>query len=349
MKTEYLLTRIVLFWSLLSVGGCGYLFGDKGVFRDGSEDYKKAPETARLQIPQGKDESALQDIYNVPKIQESLVFSGEFEVPRPTPLVAGASDEIVRIQRLGEESWAVVSMAPGQLWPQVRGFMTAAGMQVARIDARAGLMESGWLTLESAPMASRFQFRIEQGVQRGSSELHVLQMNQAGDIDNWPLVSDSLEQEAEMLQGVAQYVANSSDSAPVSMVADQAMGATGKISLQEASDGHTFIRVGLPYQRAWASLAKALEASTFEINDRDRSKGEYYVTFKGADDEEEEGWFDWLYEDDEHPLAGQTFLVNIVSESDRSVAISMVKLSGEEPLELRQEQALLSTVKSNIN
>ena len=198
-------------------------------------------------------------------------------------------------------------------------------------------------------MASRFQFRIEQGVQRGSSELHVLQMNQAGDVNSWPLISDDLEQESEMLQGVAQYVANSSDSAPVSMIADQAMGATGKISLQEASDGHTFIRVGLPYQRAWASLAKALEASTFEINDRDRSTGEYYVTYKGTDEEEEDGWFDWLYDDDEHPLAGQIFLVSMVAESDNSVAISIVKQSGEEPLELRQEQGLLSTVKSNIN
>ena len=32
-------------------------------------------------------------------------------------------------------------------------------------------------------MASRFRFRIDQGVQRGTSELHVLQMNQVGDVD----------------------------------------------------------------------------------------------------------------------------------------------------------------------
>jgi outer membrane protein assembly factor BamC len=350
MTTNNRIIRMALATALaLSTAGCGYLFGDKGVFRDKSEDYKIAPETAILQVPEGKDSSALQDIYKVPQIQDSLVLSGEFEVPRPTPLVAGASDEIVRIQKLGDNSWALVSMAPGQLWPQVRSFLTAAGVQVARVDARAGVMETGWVEFEDQSMASRFQFRIEQGVQRGNSELHVLQMNQAGDINSWPDNSDNVQQEGDMLQGVAQFVANSSDSTPVSMLADQAISASGKISLQETSSGRTFIRVGLPFERAWASLAKALQDSTFEITDRDRSKGEYYVNFLGASEEEEDGWFDWLLGDDEHPMAGQNFLVKMESESDTSVAISLFSQEETGSLEVRQEQALLVMIKGNIN
>ena len=82
-----------------------------------------------------------------------------FEVPRPAPLVAGTGDEVVRIQKLGDESWALIGVAPGQVWPQVRSFLTAADIQVARVDARAGIIESGWLTLEGQPMASRYRFR----------------------------------------------------------------------------------------------------------------------------------------------------------------------------------------------
>lgn len=197
-------------------------------------------------------------------------------------------------------------------------------------------------------MSSRFQFRIEQGVQRGNSELHVLQMNQAGDVNSWPARSDDLALESEMLQGVSQFVANSSDSAPVSMIADQAISATGKISLQEAASGRTFIRVGLPYPRAWASLARALEVSTFEITDRDRSKGEYYVTFLGADAEEDDGWFDWLFDDEDHPLAGQNFLVKMESENDTSVAINLLPLDGDASPDMRQQQSLLALIKGNI-
>ena len=343
-KVGRLATTVCL---LMLFSGCGYLFGDQGVFRDKSEDYKKSPEKPKLVVPQGKDDNALQDVYVVPAINESLVLSGEFEVPRPTPLVAGASDEIVRIQKLGNESWALVNMAPGQLWPQVRSFVAAAGVQVARVDARAGIMETNWITLENAAMASRFQFRIERGVQRGNSELHVLQMNQAGDVNQWPPQSDDLQQETDMLQGVAQYIANSADSAPVSMIADQAISASGKISLQESPDG-PFIQVGLSYQRAWASLAKALTESTFEITDRDRSKGDYYVKFLGPDVEEEDGWFDWLFDEEDDPLIDKDFLVSLTSETDTEVAIRISPVS-DVPFELRQEQALLVLIKGNIN
>ncbi|MFT5711401.1 MAG: outer membrane protein assembly factor BamC [Halioglobus sp.] len=334
--------------ALMTLSGCGYLFGDKGVFRDSSEDYKRAPETAIIKVPEGKNSEFSQEIYAIPPVEDELVLAGEFEVPRPTPLVAGASDEIVRIQKLGAESWALVALAPGEVWPQVRSFVTASGLQVLRVDARSGIMDSGWVELEGQPMASRFRFRIEQGVQRGSSELHVLQMNQAGDVNSWPLQSDNTELEGQMLQGVAQYIANSTDAASVSMVADQAMSANGKIALLEAPEGYTFVQVGLPYSRAWASLARALDKATFEITDRDRSTGVYYAKFMGSE-ADESGWFDWLLGDDEDPLIGRDFLVTMKSQDENQVSIRLQALEGTPPLKKREEQGLLSLIKGSIN
>lgn len=343
-------TRTVLMAAVLAgTSGCGYLFGDEGVFRDSSEDYKQARELPPIEVPGDKDSSALQEIYAIPPIREQLVMAGEFEVPRPAPLVAGATGDVVRIQSLGDESWALVGIAPGQLWPQVRSFMASAGIQVIRADAEAGIIDSDWLQLEGQSMASRFRFRIEQGVQRGSSELHVLQMNQAGDINSWPAQSDNVEQEGEMLRAVAQFIANSADSAPVSMIADRAMSASGKISLEEADAGYTYIRVGLPFTRAWASVAKALEDSTFEISDRDRSAGHYYVTFLGADDEEEGGWFSWLFSDDKDPLVGRSFLLTVAEDGERAVTIRLRPEDQGPPLEKQEEQNLLSLIKGNIN
>lgn len=319
------------------------------MFRDPSEDYKKSPELPVISVPEGKNSDFSQEIYAIPHVEDKLILAGEFEVPRPTPLIAGASDEIVRIQKLGDDSWALVAMAPGELWPQVRSFVTAAGLQISRVDARLGLMESGWVELDGEQMSSRFRFRIDQGVQRGSSELHVLQMNQAGDVNSWPLKSDNLEQESQMLRGIAQYIANSTDSASVSMVADQALNASGKISLQESDEGYSFIRVGLPYSRAWASLARALERATFEITDRDRSTGVYYVTFKGPDADEEGGWFDWMFDEDADPLIGRHFLVTMTKEGEQEVEIRLRSAEGEAPLGQREEQSLLTLIKGSIN
>lgn len=340
--------RAVLIALMAICTGCGYLFGNEGIFRDPSDDYKKAPELPVVAVPEDADSKELRDLYAVPPVEEALVMAGEFEVPRPAPLVAGAGEEMVRIQKLGDESWALVGAAPGQVWPQVRAFLTASGVQVARVDASAGLMETSWLQLEDREMAARFRFRIEQGVQRGTSELHVLQMNQAGDVNSWPTVSDDLDVESEMLRAVSQFLANSSDSAPVSMIAEQAISGGGKITMQESPEGYTYIRLELPYERAWASLGRALEKSGFEITDRDRSSGDYYVRLVGLADEEEEGWFDWLFPDEEHPMAGREFKVSLASLDERAVEIRLQQQNATEPLPKREEQGLLALIKGNI-
>ena len=336
--------------ALLTCSGCGYLFGDQGMFRDTSEDYKTAPEVGVVAVPEAKDSSALGEIYPIPPVEQNLVLAGEFEVPRPAPLVAGAGEEIVRIQRLGDVSWALIGVAPGQVWPQVRSFMAASGIQVARVDARAGIMESNWLTLQNAPMASRFRFRMEQGVQRGTSELHVLQMNQAGDVESWPATSDSPDQANEMLSAVAQYLANSADSAPVSMIAEQGIVASGRISMQEAPTGYTYIRLELPYNRAWASLGRALEKSTFEVTDRDRSSGTYYARFLGPDAGEEDGWLDWLWSsDDDQPLVGEAFIITMQAEGENTNTIRLRPQDDPPDFGKREEQSLLALIKGNIN
>jgi outer membrane protein assembly factor BamC len=334
-----------------TLGGCGYLFGDKGVFRDTSEDYKRAPEVPVIDVPAGKDGSALQEIYPIPDVEQGAILAGEFEVPRPTPLVAGDADQMVRIQRLGDDQWALVAQAPGQVWPQVRSFLTSAGIAVARVDARAGIMETGWLELQSQPVPSRFRIRIDQGVQRGTSELHVLQMMQAGDVQSsWPARSDNPDQESEFLQAVAQYLANSADTAQVSMVAEQAISASGKISLQETQDGEPYIALDLPYDRAWASVARSLEKSTFEITDRDRSSGEYFAVFLGRSADEEDGWFDWLWSSDEdQPHVGETFIVSVSPEGEDAVTIRLRPQDAAVRLDTREQQALLALIKGNIN
>ena len=335
--------------ALLAIGtGCGYLFGDDGIFRDPSDDYKRAPELPVVAVPEDADSKELRDLYAVPPVKESLVMAGEFEVPRPAPLVAGAGEEMVRIQKLGDERWALVGAAPGQVWPQVRAFLAASGVQVSRVDASAGLMETGWLQLEDREMAARFRFRIEQGVQRGTSELHVLQMNQAGDVNSWPSVSDDLDVEAEMLRAVSQFLANSSDSAPVSMIAEQAISGGGKITMQESPEGYTYIRLELPFERAWASLGRALENSGFEITDRDRSSGDYYARLVGLAEEGDDGWFDWLFPDEEHPMAGREFKVSVGSLEEKVVAIRLQEQNATEPLPKQEEQGLLALIKGNI-
>ena len=336
---------------LLASTGCGSIFGDQGVFRDSSEDYKKAVETPSVILPAGIDSVPLRDIYVIPKIDDKFLSQEDFEVPKPVPLSVDNGAEVVRLQKLGDESWALISRAPGQVWPQVRNFMAASGMQIALADARAGVIESNWLTVEGQPLASRFQFRMEQGVQRETSELHVLQMRQTGTATAWPAKSDDPVQAAEMLRAIAQFLADSADSAPVSMIAEQGMAASGKITMQEAPNGYAFLRLELPFNRAWASLGRALEKSSFEITDRDRSNGTYYIRFLEGGAEDEDGWWGdfWGTADDE-TLFDEVLVVFLKAQpSGTAMTITIQPQDISVPFDKRKAQELLSLIKGNVN
>ncbi|HEY6131477.1 MAG TPA: outer membrane protein assembly factor BamC [Halioglobus sp.] len=336
---------------MVSSTGCGYLGGVKNVFRDRSEDYKAAPEVPPVTIPAGMDSVTLREIYVIPQIGDDYQQQGKFDVPRPEPLSGGEGSEVVRIQKLGDDSWILIGVAPGQVWPQVRNFMSTTGMQVAYADAKTGIMDSNWVKLEGQSLASRFQFRMEQGVQRGTTELYVLQQTQqAGNVEQWPAKSDDPEQSTSMMKSVAQFMADSAESAPVSMIAEQGISAGGKITQQEAADGDTYLRLELPFDRAWASLGRALEKSSFEITDKDRSSGVYYVRYIGVAAAEKQGWWASLWSnDDAQPLIGQVFVVSMQTLPEQAVTIRLRPQDDDLSFGKREEQELLTMIKGHID
>jgi outer membrane protein assembly factor BamC len=333
------------------LSACTWLTGDKGYFRDRSDDYRKARAEPRIKVPSNMDDQALQDIYVIPPVTEDLRVTGEFEVPRPAPLIARATEEMVRVQRLGDEEWILANLAPGQLWPQIRAFLSSNSLQVARVDARAGLIETGWLRPEEGGMEERYRFRIEQGVQRNTSELHVLQMVQAGDITVWPEISSDNDRESNMLMLVAQYVANSTDAAPVSMMAQEAISSSGKVSMQEGEGEVPYLNLELPYYRAWASIERALRESSFQTRDRDRSSGLFYIRYV-ENSEDDAGWFDWLFNDNEEPdasvLTEHDFILLVTKLDEDTVRVDISR-QDKVPLTPAQSQSMLSLIKGNIN
>lgn len=342
--------RIGLLALLMSVSGCSWLMGEQGFFPDKSDAYRDARPVPALKVPEDLDNTALQEIYVIPPTRDTISASGEFEVPRPAPLVRSSADQLVRIQRLGREEWILVSLNPGQLWPQVRAFLSSGNRPVARVEARAGLIETAWLPSTDGGMEERYRFRMEQGVQRNTAELHVLQMFRAGDVTSWPEISSDLEREKVMLRDMAQFIANNAGSAPVSMMAQQSLTDGGKLSMQDDKDGEPYIRLVLPYNRAFASLERALTQSSFAVEDKNSSEGIYHVRFVPPANDEK-GWFDWLFGGDEvdHGEFGkQVYVLRLEKISEDTQRIT-VGLPDQTPLDPALAQKLLSLVKGNIN
>src|SRR5690606_23374789 len=109
------------------LSGCGALWGDQAYFRDRDGDYQKADSIDPLKVPDGMNDAELGQLYIIPEIVETdfgdIPTEHKERVPRPDPIAANALAERVKIQRLGDERWVLMNVAPGELWPRVRSFL----------------------------------------------------------------------------------------------------------------------------------------------------------------------------------------------------------------------------------
>ena len=330
-----------------SLSACSLIGWETPDDMDGN--YRDAVEIAEIEVPEGLSSDAIQQMFPIPDVTENVAVPITGKTPRPLPLTAGSQLDAVRLQSLGGENWAVVNFAPGQLWPQVRAFLVTSGIDVAGIDATGGLIDTTWVQLEGTEVGSRFRLRVESGVQRNTSELHILQQTQSGNASSldWPESSDDEALEQTMLRNIAQYIANSAETSPVSMMADQSMTGAGRIEMEESSDGVN-LNLALPFNRAWAATEKGFDDAGFRLDDKNRSAGLFYVTYLGPDGEEGGGWFSWLFgSDNDNPLIGQEYQIVLSSGDPDRVMISIVDAEGN-PLEPSVQQGLLTLLQGNI-
>ena len=95
-------------------------------------------------------------------------------------------------------------------------------------------------------------------------------------------------------------------------------------------------------------MVKGAEDADFVIDDRDRSEGLLYVTFIGPQDDEDSGWFDWLWGgEDEHPLAGRQYQIHLDRVGEE---LTLITLRGPDggAVDRRDQQALLTVLRGNI-
>jgi outer membrane protein assembly factor BamC len=272
---------------LVTIGLC-FSLGACGLFYDRGEDYRQAELSKPLKLPPGVSSETLGDKYGVPGIEKHQGLPGQFEVPPPEPISRNVGRAEIRIQSLDDKSWILMDGSPGQVWPQVRGFLNEAKMNVARSDVDQGILETEWLNPRSGNVPERYRFRIEEGVQASTAEVHVTQSTQDG-TDSWPEKSPDPARTQELIKLLAQYMANSEGKNSAVSVLAKKGGTKGKIFL-EGEGEYSHLRVQLPYDRAWGALGLALEKAGFEIEDSSQNVNKFWASYVPPQTEKP-GWF----------------------------------------------------------
>ncbi len=230
----------------------------------------------------------------------------------------------VTLKREGDERWLVIQSTPQVVWPNVVSFWQENGILLVEQDPTVGVMKTGWLEnradiesdfitrnirkvfdgIYSAATRDQYRVRLEDGDEPGTTELFLtqygmeekIQTGTTGEAQNSVWVSRGSDPglEAEMLRRLMIHLGVKEQRAQ-SQVAKQA-GKDVKRSELVRNSRETKLMISESFAKSWRLTGLALDRVGFAVEDRDRSKGVYYVRYNDpmADVETEDGWLSKL-------------------------------------------------------
>ncbi|MDP3977305.1 MAG: outer membrane protein assembly factor BamC [Pseudomonas sp.] len=297
-----------------STGGCGWIYGEDGYFRDRGSDYLNARQTAPMQLPANVVAKRLDPLLPVPQQVASSSVEGEYEVPRPQALAVRADASEFSLQKSGESRWLVAQRVPAEVWPIARQFFDDNGFRIVDERPQTGEFSTDWQRFDALPASvarsvsgvaadteTRMRVRIEPGVQRNTSEIFVVSAERAAgstaDVAFTTRSANSSLDAAVLDEMLVSMARSAEQGGSVSLLAARDFDAPRRVSLSEDGNGNPVLNLGADFDRAWSGVGRSLEMADVRIDDLNRSLGVYYINLaEGAQKKgEEPGFFAGLF------------------------------------------------------
>lgn len=354
MTTRRWLGMAVLLPALLA-GGCG-IFGPK-------EDKKiiyqtKTTAPPSLEVPPDLSRPASEDSLPVPGAGQGATYSGftgkqQQAAAKPSTAVALDTDKM-RIERAGTQRWLVVHSDPDALWPEVRAFILKIGLSIAVENRASGVLETEWAenrataaddflyrylskvfpNLYSSGLKDKFRIRLERGQTPGTTEIYLTHRGMEEVVPGniaitssspvWQARAPDPEIENEMLRLLMTHLGADKKQAQDAIVA----GAPERARMVRDTKGLPVLNVEETLDRAWRRVGLSLDRVGFTVEDRDRSKGIYYVRYVDPQKEsgDSKGVFSWLIGDDDKK-SSHRYQVSLAAAGD-ATEVSVLDSNG---------------------
>lgn len=268
---------------------------------DYSVEYKKSRQAGRLEVPPDLSSSRITGAVVVP--EKSAASYSEYEEENTGSQSSGVLpvQDDIEVIRDGDKRWLIVRATPEQLWPKLREFWLDFGFLLTIENPQIGIMETDWKenradipddiirgflksvldTAYSAPTRDSFRLRIEESDRPDQTEVFVTHRGVlekvAGETTVWETRPAEPELEAEILRRIIVYLGTEDEKARARLARTSQREARAK--LIKDREGNTLIDYRTGYPRAWRIVGLVLDRVGFTVEDRDRSKGIYYVRY----------------------------------------------------------------------
>ena len=275
-------------------------------------DYKSAGKSLPpLEVPPDLTRPSSTDRFAVPDRAPAATTFSAYNANRSTGTREGSTDLLpdmgkTRIERAGTQRWLVVPESPEKVWPLVKEFWQEAGFLVNLEMVEAGVMETDWAEnrakipqdmirnalgkfldqLYSSGERDKFRTRLERTAEGKGTEIYISHrgmeevLKSTGgstrDSTTWQGRASDPELEAEFLRRLMVRLGVEDSRARTMLSAGSN---SERAKLVKAQDGGGAIDMDEPFDRAWRRVGLALDRVGFTVEDRDRSKGYYYVRY----------------------------------------------------------------------
>lgn len=303
--------QLALAAALLAAAGCSSLKLESDKIDYKSQGSKLPP----LEIPPDLTKPTANDRFAVPDINtrgEATI--SDYNKDRGTRTDASKStvlpsQENARIERSGSQRWLVVKGDPDAVWNVTKQFWQEIGFIINVDLPDAGVMETDWAenrakiddgvvrnfltkmldSVYSTSERDKFRTRLERGGEAGTVEIYIshrgmeeVYTSTGVDTKNtaWQPRPPDPDLEAEMLRRLMTRFGVQQERAKTEV-------ATTKVALRATliknKDGGGQLTVDDQFDRAWRRVGLALDRVGFTVEDRDRSKGIYFVRYVDPD------------------------------------------------------------------
>lgn len=303
-----------------AVAGCGLMPESRKI------DYKSAGKAPTLEVPPDLSQVSRDDRYLVPDIggKGSATFSA-YSADRSAANQAQNSVVLpqvdkVRVERSGTQRWLVVAAPADKLWDNVKEFWQELGFIISIERPEAGVMETDWAenrakipddlirstlgklldSLYSTGERDKFRTRFESGAEPGTTDVYIshrgmeeVYTSSARDDTRWQPRQPDPELEAEMLRRLMVRLGAEDKRAEAAVAAVAKAEPKAKLAV---SDGGK-LELSERFDRAWRRVGLALDRVGFTVEDRDRSRGLYFVRYVDPEVDnrkKDEGWMSKL-------------------------------------------------------
>jgi len=353
-----------------TVAAAALLLSACGVLEEDKINYKSAAKPTTLEVPPDLTQLRKDSRYALESTSASaLGFQGAAAKVTDAGTAANALGD-VKMVREGNQRWLVVARPADKVWDPIIEFWKTNGFNLVTEAKDVGIVETDWAEnraklpqdfvrrtlgkvldgLYSTGERDKYRTRIERNAQ-GGVEIYITHRGMVENYANsqktntiWQPRESDPELEIEFLRRLMVKLGASPEAAKTA-AAQATLSATSAVS---RVDGQPSIVLNDSMDRSWRRAGVALDRSGFTVEDRDRTKGVYFVRYVAPGTAAQEpGFFERLFSSKKEVPALSRYRITLASKGEAQSLIQVMDLNGK-PEEAANAERILKLIANEL-